>query len=84
MCWKYLDYYKIGVHFFEKNKGIVKKGNCANSFQYRLNFSKKNLKVSYCQENIFFQPKLARKDEKRYCRVDSGKFDVKPCSELSE
>ena len=58
------DYYEIGVHFFEKNKGIVKKGNCANNFQYRLNL-KKNLKVSYCQENNFFQPKLARKDEKR-------------------
>ena len=43
----------------------MKKGNCANNFQYRLNFSKKNLKVSYCQENNFFQPKLARKDEKR-------------------
>ena len=59
------DYYEIGVHFFEKIKGIVKMGNCANSFQYKLNFSKKNLKVSYCQENNFFQPKLARKDEKR-------------------
>ena len=58
------DYYEIGVHFFEKNKGIVKKGNCANNFQYRLNL-KKNLKVSYCQESNFFQPKLARKDEKR-------------------
>ena len=59
------DYYEIGVHFFEKNKDIVKKENCANNFQYRLNFSKKTLKVSYCQENNFFQPKLARKDEKR-------------------
>ena len=58
-------YYKIGVHFFEKIKVIRKKGNCANNFQYGLNFSKKNLKVSYCQENNFFQPKLSRKDEKR-------------------
>ena len=31
-------YYEIGVHFFEKIKGIVKKGNCTNNFQYRLNF----------------------------------------------
>ena len=27
------DYYEIGVHFFEKIKGILKKGNCANNFQ---------------------------------------------------
>ena len=78
------DYCKTGVHFFEKNKGIVKKGNCANNFQYRLNFLKKTLKVSYCQESNFFQPKLARKDKKRWCRKDHGKFNVKPCSELSE
>ena len=58
-------YYEIGVHFIEKIKVIVKKGNCANNFQYRLNFSKKNLKVSYCQETNFFQPMLSRKDEKR-------------------
>ena len=45
---------------FEKIKGIVKKGNCANNFQYRLNFSRKTLKVGYSQENNFFQPKLAR------------------------
>ena len=56
---------KYGFTFLKKNKGIVKKENCANSFQYRLNFSKKNLKANYCQENIFFQPKLTRKDEKR-------------------
>ena len=56
---------EIGVHFFEKNKVTVTKENCANNFQYRLNFSKKNLKVSYCQENNFFQPNLSKKDEKR-------------------
>ena len=58
-------YYEIGVNFFEKIKGIAKKGNCTNNFQYRSNFSKKNLKVSYCHENNFFQPMLSRKDEKR-------------------
>ena len=76
--------YKIGVHFFKKIKGIEKKENCANNFQYRLSFSKKKLKVSYCQENNFFQLKLARKVEKRQCRMDNGKYDVKPCREISE
>ena len=38
------DYYETGVHFFQENKSIDKKRNCANNFQYRLNFSKKNLK----------------------------------------
>ena len=41
---KHLGLYEIGVHFFEKIKVIVTKGNCANNFQYRLNFSKKRLK----------------------------------------
>ena len=49
----------------EKVKGIVKTGNGTNNFQYRLNFLRKILKVRYSQENNFFQPKLARKDEKR-------------------
>ena len=80
----YRGNYEIEVHVFEKIKGIEKKGNCANNFQYRLNFSKKNLKVSYCQENNFFQPKLARKVEKRQFRMDNGKYDVKPCGEISE
>ena len=59
------DYYEIGVHHFEKIKVINKKGNCANNFQYKLNFLKKTLQLSYCQEKKFFQPKLSRKDEKR-------------------
>ena len=53
-------------------------------FNIRLNFSKKNLKVSYCQENSIFQPKLARKVEKRHCRMDNEKYNVKPCREISE
>ena len=58
--WRQRDYNKIGVHFFEKIKGIVKKGNCANNFWYRLNFSKKKLlKVSYCQENKFFSAQVS-------------------------
>ena len=80
----YRDYCEIGVHFFEKNKDIMKKGNCANNFQYRLNFSKKKLKSKLLSGKQFFQPKLATKDEKRQCRMDSGKFDVKSCSEPSE
>ena len=76
--------YEIAVHFFEKIKVIEKKGNRANDFQYRVSFSKKKLKVSYCQENNFFQPKLARKVEKRQCQMDNGKYDVKPCREISE
>ena len=63
---------------------MEKKENCANNFQYRLSFSKKKLKVSYCQENNFFQTKLARKVEKRRCRMDNGKYDVKSCREISE
>ena len=47
-------------------------------------FRKKNLKVSYCQHNNSFQPKLARKVQKRQCRMDNGKYDVKPCREISE
>ena len=59
-------YCGIGVRFFEKIKGIVKKGNGANNFQYRLNFSgKKKLKSKLLSGKKFFQPKLARKDEKR-------------------
>ena len=43
----------------------MKKGNCANNFQYRLNFSKKKLKSKLLSGKQFFQPKLATKDEKR-------------------
>ena len=80
---KIWDNYKIGVHFFEKIKGIEKKGKCANNFRYRLNFSKKNLKESYCQGNNFYQPKLARKVKKRQCRIfhtqdDVQKFECRP------
>ena len=34
-----------GFTFLKKSKGIVKKRNCPDNFQYRLNFSKKKLKV---------------------------------------
>ena len=53
------DYYEIGVHFFEKNKDIVKKENCANNFQYRLNFSKKNLKSKLLSGKQFFSTQVS-------------------------
>ena len=53
------DYCEIGVHFLEKIKGIVKKGNCANNFQYRLNFSKKNLKSKLLSGKQFFSTQVS-------------------------
>ena len=56
---KFWNYYKIGVHFFEKNKGIVRKGNCANNFQYSLNFSKKTLKSKLLSGKQFFSAQVS-------------------------
>ena len=53
------DYYEIGVHFFEKIKGIVKKGNCSNNFQYRLIFSKKKLKSKLLSGKQFFSTQVS-------------------------
>ena len=57
ICW-IRGYYEIGVHFFEKIKVIVKKGNCANNFQYRLNFSKKKLKSKLLSGRQFFSAQV--------------------------
>ena len=51
-------YYEIGVRFFEKIKDNVKKRNCANSFQYRLNFSKKKLKSKLLSGKQFFSAQV--------------------------
>ena len=76
-----MDYCEIGVHFFQKNKGIVKKGHSTNNFQYRLNFSKKNIKSKLLSGKQFFSTQVSSKRQKT---MVNGKIDVKPCSELSE
>ena len=49
---------EIGVHFFEKIKVIVTKGNCANNFQYRLNLLKKTLKSKLLSGKQFFSARV--------------------------
>ena len=54
-----------GSLFQKKIKVLWRKDIAPIIFNIDWIFRKKILKVSYCQENNFFQPKLARKDKKR-------------------